>query len=137
MKLHYRILSLLTALSLFMAVAGFSIYEHYCGKNLVAKSLYTSTDSCHPISSEDHCGSAMKDDCCSNSFEFVHLEVELKNPDSHNSGSDIFAGIVFPLYYSLSEFLPSLEGSAIEAFPQPFFSEESLYLLQQKLIFYG
>lgn len=137
MKLHVRIFSALLAIAIFMAVAGFSIYEHYCGKNLVSKSLYTSSEKCHPVASEMTCTSSAKDDCCRDHFEFIHLDIELKNPDTQSSNEDFIPKIAVTSYFSSLETPALAEVRSFQKNHIPLCKEKPFYLLHQQLIFYG
>lgn len=138
MKILNRIFSLLLALAFFMATTGFSVYEHYCGDNLVETSLYSSNKTCNPEHSEDDCSSEQKKNCCSDEFQFVQLDIELKNPD-WNRQSLNFASLPFIHFPNFLEKSAWSEDQIY--FPSnyllPKAKAEPIYILQQKLVFYG
>lgn len=139
MKTLKRIFSTLLAISFLMATTGFSVYEHYCGDNLVDKSLYSSNTTCNPDHKEEDCSSTAEKDCCTDQFEYLQLDVELKNPEWNRKLIDLG-------YLSFAK-IPTFTFRIEQAIPEtldPNFSEipiinssEPIFILQQKLVYYG
>lgn len=126
------------SVAFFMATTGFSIYEHYCGDNLVAKSLFSSDTSCSPSHSEDECTSKAKMDCCKDDFQFVQLDVELKNPEWNNKSLKFMPLMAFLLpSYLLNNAWETDQKNFIPNENPPPPKAEPIYILQQQLVYYG
>lgn len=138
MKTLKRIFSFAMAIFFLMATTGFSVYEHYCGENLVDKSIYSSTTSCTPDHKEDDCSSTANKDCCTEQFQFLQLDVELKNPD-WNRKSVYLGFFTIPTSPAFNVHQEPIDDNydfdyseiPIDRKSEPF------YILQQQLVYYG
>lgn len=137
MKFFSRIFSLFLAVAFLMATTGFSVYKHYCGDYLVDTSLYSSNQICTPDHSEKEC-TIQKKDCCTDEFHFVQLDVDLKNPEWKSQSPKLPAVLVsFYSNFLLKSFLKIDQFSLGRVDQIPIGKAEPIYILQQKLVYYG
>ena len=125
------------------------MYKHYCGENLKEISLFDEVESCHDteraLEMKDDCPfhqhhsseNEEEDNCCTDEYNRIALEDQLKQLDKNQSSIDGLTPSIINLgFQSLDSTIeedsnksPYLAGSPINAPP--------LYILYAQFNFYG
>ena len=149
MKIFNQITSFLLACLLLVSTTGFSMYKHYCGENLKEISLFDEVESCHdeniskdldedcPFHQHDSAAIGEEDSCCTDEYNRISLEDQLKQLDKNQSNSMGLTPAVIDLGFQ--SMLPIVEDDAKKISHQfgASINAPPLYILYTQFNFYG
>lgn len=149
MKIVKHIASALLACLIFVSSTGFSMYKHYCGDNLKEISLFDEVQSCHdtelekqqvdscPFHKHDDTETAEENNCCSDEYNRIALEDQVKQLDKNQSS-------IAPIHLMVKDlgYLQKVSVETERTDKRPFLSDiltngPPLYLRYSQFNFYG